>query len=164
MTNPLFPESLKWFESELAELKESPYINLSIYVTRDGIYSGETTVSPTPVPDKSPSLSVGDIEMELSKTVAPGVTPHDAFYMKKGRPNIKHLISDAISDCSSEEQVGIGGCGPIEMIERLREAVRGKRISGPSITLHTEVCLPYYFSCRERADWENRSLCGRLRL
>ncbi|KAB8209718.1 ferric reductase like transmembrane component-domain-containing protein [Aspergillus parasiticus] len=136
-------ESLKWFEPQLAKLQESPCVNISIYVTRDAMSSGESTVSPTPVPDKSPSLanalpSVGDIEMGLSKTTAPEATPGDTVYMKKGRPDIRLLISDCISGCGSEERVGIGGCGPIEMIDTLRQVVREGQISGPSVTLHTE--------------------------
>ncbi|KAB8270215.1 ferric reductase like transmembrane component-domain-containing protein [Aspergillus minisclerotigenes] len=129
-------ESLKWFESQLAKLQESPCVNISIYVTRDAMSSGGSTVSSTPVPDKSPSLtnalpSVGDIEMGLSKTTAPGAIQDDAVYMKKGRPDIRLLISDCISGCGSEERVGIGGCGPIGMIDTLRQVVRERQISGP---------------------------------
>lgn len=80
--------------------------------------------------------------MGLSKTTAPGAIHHDAVYMKKGRPDIRLLISDCISGCGSEERVGIGGCGPIGMIDTLRQVVRERQISGPSVTLHTEVSLP----------------------
>ncbi|BAE61942.1 unnamed protein product [Aspergillus oryzae RIB40] len=76
--------------------------------------------------------------MGLSKTTAPGAIHHDAVYMKKGRPDIRLLISDCISGCGSEERVGIGGCGPIGMIDTLRQVVRERQISGPSVTLHTE--------------------------
>ncbi|KAE8329874.1 ferric reductase like transmembrane component-domain-containing protein [Aspergillus sergii] len=136
-------ESLKWFEPQLAKLQESPYVNISVYITRDAMSSGESTVSSTPVPHKSACLtnalpSVGDIEMGLSKTTAPEAILDDAGYMKKGRPDIRLLISDCLSGCSSEERVGISGCGPIEMIDALRRIVREGQVSGPSVTLHTE--------------------------
>ena len=75
------------------------------------------------------------------------------------RPDIRLLISDYISSCSSDERVGIGGCGPIEMIDALRQVVLEREISGPSVTLHTEVSFPLYFD-EERLLIGSRSLCG----
>ncbi|KAL4780301.1 ferric reductase like transmembrane component-domain-containing protein [Aspergillus varians] len=134
-------DSVRWFETELARLRDNSCVNVSIYVTRDETLSVDSTASATPDSEKSAAMvnaapGAGDIEMGLLKEMMPKAT--DDSIHKKGRPDIKLLISDCIVGCSSEEKVGIGGCGPTEMIEGLRRAVRERDISGPSVTLHTE--------------------------
>lgn len=63
---------------------------------------------------------------------------------KRGRPNIGHLMSAAISHSSASlgniGHVMVGACGPKELIDTTRQAVlHEKHDDGPSMTLYTEV-------------------------
>lgn len=67
------------------------------------------------------------------------------FAQQKGRPDIANLLASCFSQCSLESKIGVGACGPIQMIEAARDAIyQSTYDNGPSITLHTEVST---FSC-----------------
>lgn len=65
--------------------------------------------------------------------------------VKKGRPDIARHMADCFSQCRPEDRVGIGACGPSDMLEATRNILaKGIYDGGPSITLHTEVRLYCY--------------------
>lgn len=62
--------------------------------------------------------------------------------IQKGRPDVFNLVTSCISQCGSESRVGIGACGPTQMIQMTRNAVSQETYdAGPSITLHAEVSI-----------------------
>ena len=82
-------------------------------------------------PEKSP---VGDLVSQKR--------PRRDF--QRGRPNIGHLMSAAISSSSTSSgdiaRVIVGACGPKELIDTTRQAaLHEKHDDGPSLTLYTEV-------------------------
>lgn len=69
--------------------------------------------------------------------------------IRRGRPNITDLVTNGISWCPPHYKVGVGACGPKQILEGAREATSQKAFDkGPSITLHTEViCSAISFTC-----------------
>ncbi|KAL4807548.1 ferric reductase like transmembrane component-domain-containing protein [Aspergillus unguis] len=128
-------DCIQWFEAELAKLNESSLVNVCIYVTRDAASSEEAPGLPA-----TATVCTSDMELGMYKTAAPQVTPDydEKFTIKRRRPDIAALVKETISDCSPEDKVGLGGCGPVEMIAGLRKGVREAKVDGPSVTLHTE--------------------------
>lgn len=65
--------------------------------------------------------------------------------VNKGRPDVLKLVAGCISQCSLESRIGVGACGPTQMIKMTRKAVSQETYdTGPSITLHTEVSFLIY--------------------
>lgn len=111
-----------------------------VYVTRDDIVSEVAssfeTVQGTEV-EKGASSLFGDVEKGREEKTGISTPPSD---LRKGRPDITHLVTDCVSRCSLEERIGVGACGPFNLIESTRAAVSQKDFDkGPSITFHSEV-------------------------
>lgn len=115
-------------------------MNLIIHVTRDNAASDDSSslesTKAVGDPEKGTPV-VGDIEKGKKEAIGQAVAVSG---VRKGRPDIASLITDRLSQCSVDDRVGVGACGPINMIESTREVTcRSMFDSGPSITLHTEV-------------------------
>ena len=128
-------ESLKWFEMELQQLQASSCVNLFLHVSRDEIVSEDcSSLDSTPVTE--------DVEKGKEETGGQAIP---IFAQQKGRPDIANLLASCFSQCSLDSKIGVGVCGPIQMIEAARDAIYQRTYdNGPSITLHTEVSN---FSC-----------------
>lgn len=134
---------MNWFEKELQQLQSSPCVNLFIHVSRDEVaFEDYSSLDSAPV--------TADIEKGKEETGGQAI-PLSA--RRKGRPDIVNLLANSISQCSLESRIGVGACGPIQMIETTRDAIyQSKHDNGPSITLHTEVStLPPLACCIFRA-------------
>jgi hypothetical protein len=140
---------LNWFDKELQQLQDCPSVNLIIHVTRDNAASDDSSsLESTNVGDpekRAPPVGdveketpvVGDIEKGKKEAIGQAVAVSG---VRKVRPDIASLITDCLSQCSVDDRVGVGACGPFNMIESTREvACRSMFDNGPSITLHTEV-------------------------
>ncbi|KAJ5103864.1 hypothetical protein N7532_004393 [Penicillium argentinense] len=122
-------ESLRWFEQELQELQDSSRVNFLVYVSRDDPGSDSSSLDSTGL--------IGDLEK--SKEGITGQTIH-LVGVRKGRPDIPNLVAYCISQCGIESRIGVGACGPAQMIKAIRETVSKETYDkGPSTTLHTEV-------------------------
>jgi hypothetical protein len=121
---------LNWFEKELQQLQASPCVNLFIHVSRDEVVSEDcSSLDSAPV--------TADVEKGKEETGGQAI-PLSA--RRKGRPDIANLLASCISQCSLESRIGVGACGPIQMIETTRDAISQSMYdNGPSITFHTEV-------------------------
>jgi hypothetical protein len=142
---------LGWFGKELQELQDCPSVNLIVYITQEDAPSNADSMSDsmnvTSDIEKN-NLVFGDVEkgspvvgnFEKTKEEVTGQTTVSISALRKGRPDIAVLIADCLSQCSEDEYVGIGACGPISIIKSTREvACRSTFDNGPFITLHTEV-------------------------
>ncbi|KAF4174578.1 hypothetical protein CNMCM8060_008473 [Aspergillus lentulus] len=122
-------ESLNWFEKELQQLQESPCVNLFIHVSRD--------VTSEHCSSLDLALVAGDVEKGNEEANGRPIPISDR---RKGRPDTANLLASCISQCSLESRIGVGVCGPIQMIETTRAAIyQCTYDNGPSITLHAEV-------------------------
>ncbi|KAF4182982.1 hypothetical protein CNMCM7927_009359 [Aspergillus lentulus] len=122
-------ESLNWFEKELQQLQESPCVNLFIHVSRD--------VTSEHCSSLDLALVAGDVEKGNEEANGRPIPICDR---RKGRPDTANLLASCISQCSLESRIGVGVCGPIQMIETTRAAIyQCTYDNGPSITLHAEV-------------------------
>lgn len=123
-----------------------------IYVTRDNHASSgakpaitseiaQTTDTGKDISSVSSNSDPVDVEKgPLNSAMTPTLP---ATKIRKGRPDILSLVPSCIANCSVGDRVGIGACGPAEMLDATRKAVaRGMHGDGPSITLHTEVSSP----------------------
>ncbi|KAJ5167712.1 uncharacterized protein N7482_003306 [Penicillium canariense] len=127
-----YSESLNWFEKELQQLEESPCVNLFLYVSRDEVVSADSS-------SLDSALMTSDVEKgrEMADRTSRCSPP------SRGRPDVGNLIASCISHCDSEFRIGVGACGPSELIAAAREATSQSAYdNGPSITLHTEVDTP----------------------
>lgn len=141
---------MNWFDKELQQLQDCPSVNLIIHVTRANAASddssslestnavGDPEKRSRPVGDVEKGTPVvGDIEKGKKEAIGQAVAVSG---IRKGRPDIASLITGCLSQCSVDDRVGVGACGPINMIESTREVTcRNMFDNGPSITLHTEV-------------------------
>lgn len=113
---------------------------MMIYVTRDDVASENAssfeTIQVTGDGEKGVSV-VGDVEKgKDEKTGEAGPISG----LRKGRPDIAHLVTDCVSGASLEDRIGVGACGPFNLIQATRDAVSQKAYDkGPSITFHSEV-------------------------
>ncbi|KAJ5670752.1 uncharacterized protein N7477_006115 [Penicillium maclennaniae] len=142
--------SLKWFEKELQQLQDCPWINLLIHVTRDDAPSDELSSSGSiPVAGKSEKgpLAVENIDrgapviadIEKAKGEMTGQTSISVSVIRKGRPDIASLIADCLSQCSLGDRVGVGACGPMKIIESTREVTSRSVFDGwPLIDFYSE--------------------------
>ncbi|KAE8352494.1 ferric reductase like transmembrane component-domain-containing protein [Aspergillus coremiiformis] len=124
---------------ELDQLRENPRVNVYIYVTRDSGPSTLVEKSPAVYPSSDPSNTGSDLEKASSINSAPQpltTTP----VVRNERPDIARHLADRIALCASEQQVGVGVCGPSSMVSQTRESLSQGNggTYGPSITLHTE--------------------------
>jgi hypothetical protein len=82
-------------------------------------------------------MVAGDVEKGKDETDGRAI-PLSA--RRKGRPNIATLLDSCISQCSLDSKIGIGACGPSQMMETTRNAIyQSTYDNGPSITLYNEV-------------------------
>lgn len=113
-----------------------------IYVTRDDVVSEnassfETVQGTGDDGEKGASSGFEDVEKGKEEKSGGAVSLSG---LRKGRPDIAHLVTDCVSRCSLEDRIGVGACGPFNLIESTREAVSRKDYDkGPSITFHSEV-------------------------
>lgn len=142
---------MDWFGKELQQLQDCPSVNLLIHVTRDDALSdnlsssgfltvaGEPEKGPTAVEDVvKGALVMADVEK--GKEEVTGQATVSVSAIRKGRPDIAVLIADCLSQCVVRERVGVGACGPVNIIESTREVTcRSIFDSGPFITFHSEV-------------------------
>lgn len=133
-------DSFSWFAKELKELRRTSFVNLIIHVTRDDIISENASSFET--------LQANELENGLSSVSGDVEKGHDedskdACHIpdfRKGRPDIEQLVTDCLSRCSVEDRVGVGACGPSDLLESTRKAVSRKEYdNGPSIIFHSEV-------------------------
>ncbi|KAJ5267628.1 hypothetical protein N7478_010436 [Penicillium angulare] len=124
--------SLAWFENELSELQDSPYVNLFIHVSQGDELGRDASDT------SSVESTAANSEMEGNKeklaTESRPLSP-----VRKGRPDVLRLVTDCISQCPPGGRVGVGACGPMKLLRATREATSQKAFDdGPSINLHTE--------------------------
>lgn len=135
------------------ELQKAPYVNLIIYVTRDNVTSENASSLETVQAsnaEKGASSAFGDIEKRNENMGREGVFASDVW---QGRPDIAYLISDYLSRCSLEDRVGVGACGPSDLVASIREAVSRKDYdNGSSIIFNSEV----------NPVFEERSSCDQI--
>lgn len=125
-------ESLGWFGKELQQLQASPCINLFIHVSREEVVSEDCSSL-----DSAPITA--DVEKGKDQTGGQAIP---LSIQLKGRPDIANLLASCISQCSLESRIGVGACGPVQMIQATRDAIyQSTYDNGPSITLHTEVSI-----------------------
>lgn len=107
-------------------------MNLFIYVTSDTTSDKRS--------DSSSLASTGAIDD--AEKGREGVTDQAIGLpsIRYGRPDVFNLVTYFISQCGSESRVGVGACGPTQMIRMTQNAVSQEANDiGPSITFHTEV-------------------------
>lgn len=103
-------------------------MNLLIYVSRDD--------AAVDLLSQTDTTAVGDLEKghEGRRLGVPVAN------LRKGRPDIAALITDSLSVCATTDQVGVGACGPVEILDTTRHTLFHRTFDeGPFITLHTEV-------------------------
>ncbi|CAG8151932.1 unnamed protein product [Penicillium olsonii] len=130
--------SLEWFGKELQELRESGKVNLHIYVTQgdleksievESLHAADGSSSESSVPDPEKGFSINEAS-----------TKDDLQGIRKGRPDLEAHIASLIEPCAAESHIGVGACGPANMLNITRKALsRSIYDSGPSISFHTEV-------------------------
>ncbi|KAJ6116005.1 hypothetical protein N7523_006422 [Penicillium sp. IBT 18751x] len=142
--------SLNWFEEELQQLQDCPWVNVLIYVTRDDAPSDELSNSGSMLvaggSEKGP-LAVENVDrgapviadVEKAKGQMTGQTSISMSAIRNGRPELASLIADCLSQCPLGDRVGVGACGPMKIIDQTREVTsRSIFDSGPLITFHSE--------------------------
>ncbi|KAJ5705861.1 hypothetical protein N7536_001550 [Penicillium majusculum] len=145
-------ESLEWFAQELKQLQSHPEVNVQIYVTRQTDLSGASSpTSPDSLSEKvsvkdnvvpaQPSLvfSTNDPEKGVEQQPTDNISS-SVNQMLSGRPNMGNLIAAAATGSGNlDDRVIVGACGPSELMNTTREAVKNELLNGgPSITLYTE--------------------------
>lgn len=105
-------------------------MNLFLHVSRGEVVSENcSSLDSTPVTE--------DVEKGKEEIGAQAIP---VFAQQKGRLNVANRLAGCFSQCNSESKIGVGACGPIQMIEDVRNAIyQSTYDNGPSITLHTEV-------------------------
>ncbi|CAG7972845.1 unnamed protein product [Penicillium salamii] len=130
-------ESLEWFGKELQELRESKKINLHIYVTQGDLEKSIEVESLHAAGDSSSASSVQDPEKGFNANEPSASLP--PMLTRKGRPDIEAHLASFIDACAPESRVGVGACGPANMLGITRKALSHSNYdNGPSITFHTE--------------------------
>lgn len=125
-------ESLNWFEKELQQLQASPCVNLFIHVSREEVVSVDCSSL-----DSAPITT--DVEKGKDETGGQAIP---LSVQLKGRPDIANMLASCISQCSLESRIGVGACGPVQMIKTTRDAIyQSTYDNGPPIALHTEVSI-----------------------
>jgi hypothetical protein len=135
-------DCLNWFAEELKDLRQTPFVNLIIYVTRNNVIS-EDASSPEMIKangsENVASSVVGDIEKGQKENDKEAISAPE---FQKGHPEIPYLLTECLSRCSIEDRVGVGACDPSDLLDYARNAVSRKEYdNGPSITFHSEVNL-----------------------
>ncbi|PVH81985.1 hypothetical protein DL98DRAFT_621553 [Cadophora sp. DSE1049] len=160
-------ETLAWFSKELAQLRASPRVNITLHSTRPS-YTGSPA---SPVDGTSPTSPTSplDIEKQLSfASTTPFATRHpDPFPIDlektpvithggpsnpwdsstsvtsvavlPGRPKVDVLIREIVAKATDEERIAIAACGPDDLMWCVRKtATNCIKVKGPSIELHCE--------------------------
>ncbi|KAL1854549.1 hypothetical protein Plec18170_004639 [Paecilomyces lecythidis] len=140
-------DALAWYDNELRQLQPDPRVNLRVYVTRSAMAMEETTEIATPsspdVSDSDPITPTADVTVyDIEKGSAPETTKEKLPFpinLHQGRPQISDLLADIVSKTDAKDCIAVGACGPSDLIDRTRDAVRkGAYDNGPSITLYSE--------------------------
>ncbi|GAD92840.1 hypothetical protein PVAR5_1436 [Paecilomyces variotii No. 5] len=139
-------DALSWYDDELRQLQPDPRVNLRIYVTRSAMAMEQAEIHPLSSPDVSdsdPSSPIAEFTIyDVEKGGAPGTTSEklpSPISLHQGRPQISDLITDIVSNTGSNDCIAIGACGPSNLVDRAREAIRKHGYdNGPSITLYSE--------------------------
>ncbi|KAH7386341.1 ferric reductase NAD binding domain-containing protein [Cadophora sp. MPI-SDFR-AT-0126] len=160
-------ETLAWFSKELAQLRSSPRVNITLHSTRPS-YTGSPA---SPVDGASPISPTSPLEIEKQLSFAsttPFATRHpDPFPIDlektpvithggpsnpwdsstsvtsvavlPGRPNVDVLIREIVAKATDEERIAIAACGPDDLMWCVRKtATNCIKVKGPSIELHCE--------------------------
>lgn len=141
-----------WFESELQQLSISNLVNVTIHITNQSVpvfeeIQPESLKSgleePKEIEDATQiHISSTNLPSSLIKTDVEATDSESTFTslnLQYGRPDLRVIISHAVSSVSSVGSVCIAACGPQNMMGDTRNAVaRLTRTGGPSLTLHTE--------------------------
>jgi hypothetical protein len=133
-----------WFEQELNELLKNSHVRLFIYVTRE-VTSKQTETTTTESKDNVTPTTTEQAILDAEKGVMTRETTASSIsqfssYITKGRPDISSHLASCVESLQPTNSVGIGACGPLDLIELTRKAVsQDVYDSGPSITLHAEV-------------------------
>ncbi|PBP16407.1 hypothetical protein BUE80_DR012863, partial [Diplocarpon rosae] len=157
-------ENLSWFAEELAQLRASGRVNITLHATRPPPSSsqasladdGATLVSPSSYHDVEKQLASADGQPEPwafdlgSRPVPapPGSAPSPTEAWSKcreplavlpGRPDVRGIIKNIVSAARDDERVAIAACGPEQLMQSVRRtAADCTTLTGPSIELHLE--------------------------
>ncbi|KAF8250580.1 hypothetical protein K440DRAFT_653467 [Wilcoxina mikolae CBS 423.85] len=156
---------LTWFEDELEELKKSPIVNMSVYVTHNTdpiVTSLSVEADAAREENVRRSIYVENDEPQLPnlnddiafKVLESGLVrqsaaqkleatidkmPRIPYRTHNGRPDISAIIGSVVSSSEQRNTVAVGACGPSELMRVARNAVADNiTLTGPSITLHCE--------------------------
>ncbi|QKX56546.1 uncharacterized protein TRUGW13939_03651 [Talaromyces rugulosus] len=135
-------KSLNWFEKELAQLQESPHVRLFIHVTRaDAKSEHPKDVQDVVLTKTEVSNNNSNTPVDIEKSSI-GIDSNALSFtnVQRGRPDISKYVSGFIDSCSPEDRVGIGACGPVDMVDSVQKShySRGAYDDGLSITVYTE--------------------------
>lgn len=113
---------------ELVEKNSTTSTNLSTDLIRNQVPMGEVEKGPlSPVAVTSPDTKF-------------------ANSIRSGRPSIENHVITCVESCKPTDRIGVGACGPVELVASTRKAVAQKIYdNGPSITLYTEVSHFLYY-------------------
>ena len=136
-----------WFPNELVELRSSPIVNLTIYVTRSLSSSSASSThekqSPKSTVDRvldfeKPNVGGSDPEKDALGGCSPS-SPDSVQSFVLGRPDISTSIRDIVNRTVEEEGTIVAACGPESLMKETRATVRDLvASSGRSVTLHCE--------------------------
>jgi hypothetical protein len=135
----------------------SSAVDISIYVTdeqvtekiavssKDRMIISEITESGSgsSTPVCPPLDNCVDIEKKAIATATTRKSPLD-LDIKSGRPNVKDLVDEFITNESSPaNRVIVGACGPLSLMDAVRATASdySKKAEGPSVTFYHEVCI-----------------------
>lgn len=112
-------EQLRWFIRDLEILRSSSFVNLVLHDT-----SCTSSSSSVISANGSPALSRAGSDLEKS-IVSVDVMPAD-LVLRSGRPDLPALIGESIQniDRSVASRVLIAACGPVMMLDTVREVGR----------------------------------------
>ncbi|CAK3757232.1 Ferric reductase transmembrane component 3 [Lecanosticta acicola] len=131
--------TLSWFESELAQLRSNPRINVSIHITSETFTHGYAdTVSPY-----GPYLSDCESAKTASKEAHPVLSTRSSnsalSEVEIGRPNVEAIVARSIAGLTTADRVCVAACGPVGLLNNVRRTVKECLVSdAPSITTFAE--------------------------
>jgi NAD(P)H-flavin reductase len=138
-------EMKNWFEKELAELRGSPLVKLTVYVTRtlnartpaSEKQASEQAIDQAPSFEKS-EAHITDPEKSASGSGSP-TTSQSSLAVLLGRPDISAAIRSIADATLEHEKTIVAACGPESLMQEARGVVADLvKSSGRSVTLHCE--------------------------
>jgi hypothetical protein len=131
----LVTDYLTWFDHELAELQNSPRVNLKIHVTSQKI-SKEDISSPSPVPSPDEEAEKGLVR---SPRPAASRTSSLRNAVELGRPDIDAIVKQTVDNAPRDSRVLVAASGPSSLLTNSRLAVKERMSSqSASVDLHLE--------------------------